>query len=44
MMYELVESEANIETGLTNANSLQHSSVAQLAQNDLLVELIGSLS
>jgi len=42
-MDELVESEPHVEAGLADAHRFQHSRVAQLAQDDLFVELVRGL-
>lgn len=42
-MDELVESEPDVESGLADPHRLQHARVSQLAEYDLLVEIICNL-
>ena len=42
-MNEFIKSQADIETSLADADRFQHSGVAQLAQDDLIVKLIWCL-
>jgi hypothetical protein len=42
-MNEFFESQANIETSLTDANCFQHARIAKLTENDLFVKLVRAL-
>lgn len=44
MVNEFLKRQSDIETSLADANRFQHAGIAELAEDDLFVKLVGALN